>query len=147
MESHKIRRLAREILAVGDDKIWMDPNQTVKIEEALTKEDVRALIVKRLIKKKPPVLQSKGRARILHAKHKKRRKRGQGKRTGTKKARMQKRLKWVQDVRAQRKKLRELREKHPEFFEKIAYSNVYNKIKGRFFKGKKYLEAFLVEAK
>ena len=77
----------------------------------MTKEDVRALVKEGAIKKKQVNSQSKGRARILKLKKKKGRKSGRGKKKGTKKARSEKKPTWMKNVRAQRKKLKELREK------------------------------------
>ena len=46
-------------------------------------------------------------------------------------------------VRAQRAALKELRKTNPAAVEAVGYSNVYNKIKGGFFKGKKYVTEYV----
>ncbi|MEM3574244.1 MAG: 50S ribosomal protein L19e, partial [Candidatus Bathyarchaeia archaeon] len=38
------RRMAAEILGVGIDRVWMNPDDIEKIESAITREDVRRLI-------------------------------------------------------------------------------------------------------
>ena len=132
--------MSAEILDVGHNKIWLDPENLDQIKEAMTKEDVRALIQERLIKKKTPAEQSKARAKVLHKKKKKGRKSGQASKRGTKKARTNQKTKWIKNVRAQRKKLKELKQKG-EIKGKYTYAKLYRMIKGGYFKGKRYVEA------
>ncbi|MDO8627974.1 MAG: 50S ribosomal protein L19e, partial [Candidatus Diapherotrites archaeon] len=68
---------------------------------------------------------------------------GKGKRQGRINARTPKKEKWMMNVRAQRKFLQQLRKDQPGLFEKTSYADVYKKIKGGFFKGKKYIEAYV----
>lgn len=145
MELTKIKRMAAQVLGVGEKKVWINPAQRAKAMEAMTKDDVRGLIAERIVKKRPFLGQSRVRARLLKEKKKKGRKRGYGKRTGTFKARAEKKKSWIKNVRAQRKKLKELKEKSPEAFEKVSYRQIYNKVKGGFFRGKKYVEAAVKE--
>lgn len=144
MELNKIRRMAAQILKVGKNKLWLNPDERDKIKESMTKEDVRALIKDGLIKIKKEKGQSKARARKLKEKKKKGRKGGYGKRKGRKKARARKKKSWVSGVRAQRKKLKELKNKGVKL--SIQYRKAYNMIKGNYFKGKKYVEALAKEA-
>ena len=140
MKLDKVRRLAASILDVGLNKVWLDPSKEAQIKEAMTKEDVRSLIAEKAVKKIKPQSHSRGRARILHEKKRKGRKRGKGKRIGSMNARCNRKARWVKNVRAQRKKLRELKEKG-EIKGKFSYAEIYERIKGGFFKGKKYVEA------
>ena len=134
------------MLGVGETKVWINPAEKAKAEEAMTKDDVRNLIAEGVVKKRQTNFQSRGRARKLIAKKQKGRKRGYGKRSGTFKARFNSKASWMKNVRAQRRVLRELKEKSPALFEKVNYRALYNKIKGGFFKGKKYVEAAVKEA-
>jgi large subunit ribosomal protein L19e len=143
MENRKAKELAAKILKVGVSKIYITPEETAKVKEAMTKDDVRELIANRIIKKRQDNQQSKGRARTLKKQKQKGRKRGYGKRTGTKKTRTEKKKTWMKKVRAQRRTLKELKEKNPEAVKKIGYSNLYKKIKGGFFRGKKYLQEYI----
>jgi large subunit ribosomal protein L19e len=143
MENRKAKELAAKILKVGVGKIFINPQETTKVKEAMTKDDIRGLIADRIIKKRQDNYQSKGRTRVLKSQKKKGRKRGHGKRTGTKKARIEKKKTWMKKVRAQRRTLKELKEKDPEAVKKVGYSNVYKKIKGGYFRGKKYLEEYV----
>ena len=98
-----------------------------------------------IIKKKALAQHSRGAARILHAKKKKGRKRGMGKRTGRKNARQSQKENWVKNVRAQRRMLKELKKGGATF--KKPVRQVYLMIKGNYFKGKKYLLTMVEEAK
>ena len=138
MELNKLKRLSAQVLGVGESKVWFDPAQLEEISQAMTKEDIRGLINSRAIRKKKTQEKSRGGARILHAKKVKGRRRGKGKRTGLKSARMGKKSLWIKNVRAQRKMLRSL--KKTEKFGKKEYGKFYRQIKGNLFRGKKYVE-------
>jgi len=47
------RRLAAEVLECGMNRVWFDPTALDEIASAATKDDIRELIEKGLIKKKP----------------------------------------------------------------------------------------------
>ena len=145
MKLDKVRKMAASILGVGENRVWMNPEQTDRIMEVITKEDARVLIREGIIKKRKPTEQSRGRTRLLLVKKRKGRKKGPGKRTGKKSARSEQRKHWIANVRAQRRVLRELTEKHPEAVKKIGHSKLYKRIKGNYFKGKKYVEAMIAE--
>ncbi len=147
MRPTKAKTIAAEILKTAKDKIWINPNEVKKTKEAITREDIRALIIDGTIKKQLTQSQSRGRARILKTKKAKGRKKGHGKRTGTKKTRTEKKKKWVNKVRSQRKKLKELRTTNTEAVETIGYQKLYKMVKGNYFRGKKYLEKYVKEHK
>jgi len=141
MQQEKVKRLSATVLKCGLNSVWLDPKENEKTKSVMTKEDVRALVKEGIIKKKQKNSQSRARARILKLKKKKGRKQGKGKRKGTKKTRMEKKKKWIQAVRSQRRTLKELRKKSPEAVKKVGYRKLYKRVKGGHFKGKKYLEA------
>ena len=147
MDPRKAKELAATILKVGEGRIYLDPANLTKIADAMTKDDIRSLIAERVIKKRASVDQSKGRARANKAMKDKGRRRGKGKRSGTKKIRTEQRMRWINAVRTQRKTLRELREKNPEAVKELNYSSVYRKIKGNFFRGKRHLVEYVEGAK
>jgi large subunit ribosomal protein L19e len=144
MDLNKIKKLAAQILKVGVGRIYIDPTKSEKAKEAMTKDDIRGLIADRVVKKKPLVNQSRGRARVLAEKKKKGRRSGHGKRKGTKKTRVEKKKTWIGKVRAQRQMLREMRKENPEAVNTLGYGNIYKKIKGNYFKGKKYVKDYIV---
>lgn len=145
MEYERAKRLAAKILKVGITKVWVSPTAKQRIKEAMTKDDVRVLIKEKLITKRKTASHSRGKARILKLKKEKGRKRGKGKRTGTKKTRKGDREYWIKNVRAQRKILKELKKSGAKFKEDPR--KIYLKIKGNFFKGKKQLLAMVEEMK
>lgn len=138
MRIQSVRRIAAKLLNCGESKVWIDQTQGAKVKEAITTEDVKALIKSATIKKKHENFHSRGTARILQAQKRKGRKKGKGKRKGTQKARMKTRESWIKRVRALRKKLTELKAKGeiPEG----QYKKFYKLIKGNYFKGRKQLE-------
>lgn len=147
MDAKKARELAARVLKVGEGRIMIETTGLAKVAEAMTKDDVRALIAERIIRKRPSAEQSKGRARELKAAKAKGRRRGKGKRLATKKRRMEQRSRWINRVRSQRKTLREMREKNPKAVEEIGYSGIYRKINGNYFRGKRHLVEYIEGAK
>ncbi len=145
MKIPKAKKIAAEILNVGLSRIYIDPNNLSRVKEAMTKEDIRALIKERIIRKKKLAEQSRARARKLAEKKKKGRKKGEGKRKGKYSARNKPKKAWMMNVRAQRKLLKKLKEENPKLFEKVSYRDIYRKIKGGFFRGKKHLENYIKE--
>ncbi|HIH16520.1 MAG TPA: 50S ribosomal protein L19e [Candidatus Diapherotrites archaeon] len=139
MQANKLRRLAASVLKCGKSKIWISPDALDRLKEAMTKEDVRLLIKDGVIRWKKESGHSRGRARVLQAKKRKGRKSGEGKRSGTKKARVKQRLRWIANVRAQRAVLRKLRAED-QLKGEFTYAKLYNMVKGGYFKGKKQLE-------
>jgi large subunit ribosomal protein L19e len=145
MKLDKVKKLAAKVFKVGEKRVWIDPAQESKAKEAMTKDDVRQLIAEGVIKKRKPMSLSRARANALMNKKRKGRKKGRGKRKGTPNARTNKKKLWAAKVRAQRKVLREIRKSNPKAFEKVSYADVYRKIKGGYFRGKKYVEAYVKE--
>jgi large subunit ribosomal protein L19e len=115
------RRLAAQILKVGQNRVWIDPERTDDAEAAMTREEIRKLIHEGIIKPLPEKGVSRARARILHEKKKKRRRSGPGSRGGSAHAKISKKEAWMSKIRALRKRLRELKTG------KIITENTYRK--------------------
>ncbi|MFA5746340.1 MAG: 50S ribosomal protein L19e [archaeon] len=135
--SGKLLKKSKHKLVV-DTKVYADNKEFV--DKAITRQDVRDIISKGVIKKKPDTGQSRGRARVLLVKKKLKRKRGQGKRKGTPKAR-QNADTYNLRVRGLRKRLSELK-KEDKLNGKV-YSKIYLMVKGNYFRGKKHLEEYI----
>lgn len=105
------RRLAAQILKIGQNRVWIDPERIEDAEGAITREEVRKLVYEGTIKSKPEKGISRGRGRILHLKKKKGRRSGMGSRTGSPHARISKKEAWMSKIRALRKRLRLLKAK------------------------------------
>ena len=140
MSLKTVRRMAAQLLKVGENKIKMDQHKLEDIGIAMTKEDVKILIGEGKIWKVKPRSPSKGRSRHVKEQKRKGRRRGHGSRKGKVTAREGKKTKWVRKVRGQRRILRELREKG-----KVSeYRRVYRMIKGNYFRTKRHLVNYIV---
>ena len=106
------RRMAAEILKVGENRVWIDPDRADDVELAISREEIRRLIRDRAIKKMPEKGISRARARLIHDKKVEGKRKGQGSHSGAEGARTPTKEAWMKRVRAQRKKLRELRDNH-----------------------------------
>jgi len=135
------RRLAAEVLKVGLDRVWINPSRVKEVAEALTKDDIRDLIKRGIIKKLPIKGQSRARARELHEKKKKGRRRGYGSRKGKATARSDPKREWINRVRAQRELIRTLKER--KLIDNRIYRDLYMKIKGGFFKSRRHILLYL----
>jgi large subunit ribosomal protein L19e len=116
------RRLAAQVLKIGQNRVWINPEKADDVEAAITRDEVRRLIHEGTIKASPEKGISRGRARVLHEKKKKRRRSGPGSRTGSPHARISKKRVWMGRIRPLRKRLHSLKEK------KIIPENAYQKL-------------------
>jgi len=125
------RRLAAQILKVGQGRVWIDPNRIEDVEAAITREEIRKLIHEGVIKPLKEKGVSRARARVVHEKKKKGLRRGPGSRSGAAQAKISKKEAWMNRVRALRKRLREL--KANKTITESTYRNLYTMVKsGRF---------------
>lgn len=116
------RRLAAQILKIGQERVWIDPNRIDDVEAAITREEIRKLIHEGVIKPLKEKGVSRARARVIHEKKRKGLRRGPGCKSGARQARISKKEAWMKRVRALRKRLRELKES------KIITENTYRKL-------------------
>lgn len=122
------KRMAAEVLGVGVNRVWVDPDALGEVAQAVTREDVRELIDDGFIQSKEKEGQSRGRARERREKRRKGRGTGPGKRSGGGTARSPRKREWVNSVRAQRKFLRELRDEGE--IDRSTYREFYRLSKG-----------------
>ena len=101
------RRLAAEILKVGVNRVWIDPDRNEDVEVAITRTEIRKLVHEGAIRQLPAQGVSRARARILHEKKKKGLRLGPGTRQGSSRAKITKKDAWMLRIRALRRKLRE----------------------------------------
>ncbi|MFB6138612.1 MAG: 50S ribosomal protein L19e [Halobacteriaceae archaeon] len=104
------RRLAADVLDVGEGRVWLDPDAQGDIAEAITREDVRDLVDEGAIRAKAAAGNSRGRARERDEKRSEGHRKGPGTRRGTGGAREDGKQRWQRQVRAQRRRLRDLRD-------------------------------------
>ncbi|MFC6733366.1 MULTISPECIES: 50S ribosomal protein L19e [unclassified Haladaptatus] len=131
------RRLAADVLDVGKNKVWMDPEASAEIAEAITREDIRELVADGSIKAKDKRGNSRGRARKRNEKRAYGHRKGPGSRKGKAGARQNKKKDWTSRIRAQRKKLKELRDEGE--LDRTQYRSLYNKASGGEFRSVQYL--------
>ncbi|MFB6241930.1 MAG: 50S ribosomal protein L19e [Candidatus Nanosalina sp.] len=137
------KRIAADIMDVGKDRVWIDPDDMEKVDEAITRQDIRNLIEGGTIQKKDEKGTSKGRARENKKQKSKGRQKGQGSRKGKKTARKDSKEEWMEKIRALRSELKEMKE-NDEISNK-EYRELYNKAKGGFFRNKKHLNNYVEE--
>ncbi len=117
------RRIAAQILKVGGNRVWIDPDRADDVEAAITREDIKRLIHEGSIKSRPEQGISRGRAKALHAKRKKGLRRGVGSHTGSPRAVISKKDAWMAKIRALRNRLRLLKTK--KLITKTTYRDLY----------------------
>jgi large subunit ribosomal protein L19e len=137
--------MAAAIMKVGRDRVWFDSDESEDIEEAVTRDDIRALIKDRVIQSKPVIGTSRGRANFKKAQKAKGRRRGHGSRKGAKGARLPKKRRWITTIRPIRKVLLELRESKQ--ISSATHRKLYGMANGGMFKSKAHLNMYLKEKK
>lgn len=141
MDLKSQRRMAADVMDVGENRVWMDPDQMEKIDEAITRKDIRNLVEGGAIQKKDKKGTSKGRARKNKKQKEKGRRKGHGSRKGPKTARKSEKDEWMDTIRALRSDLKELRDNDEITQEQ--YRELYRKAKGGFFRNRKHLENYV----
>ncbi|NGM69451.1 50S ribosomal protein L19e [Natronolimnobius sp. AArcel1] len=131
------KRLAADVLDVGENRIWLDPDAQGDIAEAITRDEIRELVDEGRIRAADAKGNSRGRARERNAKRSYGHQKGPGKRRGKKGARQNSKEDWQAKIRAQRRKLRELRDKGE--LTPTQYRELYKKAGGGEFRSVRYL--------
>ena len=136
------KRLASRVTGVGIHRIKFDTDHLDDIADAITRQNIRSLITANTIKIKPFTGTSRGRAQ---EKKEQRNKRGttQGKKQGTKGARVGKKTVYVAKVRALRRLLKIAKDRkdltNPEFW------TLYKKVGGNTVRNKAHLRLLMEE--
>jgi len=135
------KRLASELLKCGVHRVRFDDRRLEDIAEAVTRSDIRKLIVSKAIFSLQKKGTSRGRVRYLHFQKAKGRRRGHGSRKGGKKARTPKKRRWIMIIRPIRERLAYLRSKG--LIDRHTYRLFYRQAKGGMFKNKAHLNQHL----
>lgn len=135
------RKIAATVLECGVNRVWIDPERADEVSMAITRAEIRKLIKDNAIKALPENSQSKGRARVLAEKKKKGRRVGAGSKKGKKYAVVSKKTRWMNRIRAQRKKLVDLRDRR--VITVNTYRSLYRKAKGGEFRSVAELERYI----
>jgi large subunit ribosomal protein L19e len=137
------KRLAADVLDVGENRVWFDPDAQGEIVDAITREDVRELVEDGLIQAKDAKGNSRGRARERDAKRSYGHRTGPGTRKGRAGARENSKDAWKSRIRAQRRTLRELRDSGD--LSPSEYRELYDMAKGGEFDSVRRLETYARE--
>ncbi len=133
------RRIASDVLDVGESRVWLDPSKFKDIKEAITRADIESLISKGVIKKKELKGQSRARARVLHEKKRRGHRKGIGSRKGEKSARMA--FEWIDKVRALRNEL--FKQRKQGKIDQKEFRQLYRKIKGNSFHSVNHMRNYI----
>lgn len=103
------RRLAAQILKIGRNRVWIDPERMDDVEGAITREEVRKLIHEKVIASLPEKGVSRARAKVIQRKKRKGRRKGPGSHGGSGFAKISRKERWMSKIRSLRKRLRDLK--------------------------------------
>ena len=133
------KRVASGLLKCGVHRVWVDdrPEVQERISEAVTRDDVRLLIVQRFIRKHQKKGISRGRAKAMAFQRSKGRRRGHGSRKGHGGARTPKKEAWMTKVRALRDELNNLRADGA--IDAAQYRRYYRRAKGGVYNSRNHL--------
>jgi large subunit ribosomal protein L19e len=133
------RRLAADLLKCGIHRVKLDPEKLEEISEAITREDIRRLIKDGVIWKE----QEKGISRARVGARKRKKSRGPGSKEGGKYSRLSRKERWMIRVRAQRRRLKELRDRG--LITRTTYRKVYMMVKAGAFKSVASMMEYLTQ--
>jgi large subunit ribosomal protein L19e len=135
------RKLTASVLNCGIHRVWINPERADEVSLAITRAEIRKLIKDNAIKLLPENSQSRGRARVLAEKKKKGRRVGPGSKKGKKYSIVTKKTRWMNRIRAQRKRLVGLRDRR--VITVSTYRSLYRKAKGGEFRSVSELERYI----
>ncbi|MDY6769058.1 MAG: 50S ribosomal protein L19e [Candidatus Nanohaloarchaea archaeon] len=127
------KRMAADILDVGESRVWIDPDRVDDVEGAITKQDMRNLIESGVVRK----TEKEGTTRRTDRSGGD----GPGSRSGTAGARKSDKEEWTEKIRALRSELKDLREDGD--ISPSQYRELYDKASGGFFRSKKHMELYI----
>jgi len=117
------RRLAAQILKVGKNRVWIDPERVGDVEGSITREEIRKLIHEKIIVPLPQQGISRGRAKTIQGKKRKGRRKGPGSRCGSGFSKISRKEVWMTKIRSLRKKIRGLKESR--VIAETTYTKIY----------------------
>ena len=139
------RRIAAEILDIGKNRVWIDPERVDDISMAITREDIRTYIKQGAIKPRYKKGVSRSRARIIHIKKVQGRKRGEGSRKGKKYAVVSRKRRYILRIRPIRSHLKKLRARR--VITPSTYRQLYRWADGNMFRSVAHLDQFIKDKK
>jgi len=143
MKLNNQKRIAAKVLKKGIKKIKFDPTRLGDIKEAITRSDIKGLVLDKAISADPKRGTSRSRARKIIIQKRKGRKTGKGSRTGVITSRLPRKENWMNHLRKQRQFIQELRDK--KLISTQVYRTMYSKTKGGFFRSRNHIKIYLTE--
>ncbi|HII15302.1 MAG TPA: 50S ribosomal protein L19e [Nanoarchaeota archaeon] len=137
------KRLAAQVLKVGESRVWFDPERLNEIKEAITKRDIRKLVGDLAIQAKPSTGVSRFGARKIATQKRKGRRQGEGSRKGTPNARKSRKDLWMAKIRSQRDFLTSLKESG--LIAPASYRKIYLMCKGGYFRSIRHIKMYMEE--
>ena len=122
------RRLAADVLDVGENSIWLDPDRQDDLADAITRDEIRDLVDEGAIEADRAEGNSRGQARERNEKRSYGHRKGPGTRRGKAGARENDKQQWQSSIRAQRRTLRDLRD--DGVLNPAQYRDLYDQSKG-----------------
>jgi large subunit ribosomal protein L19e len=135
------RRLAADILKVGESRVWIDPERIDYVEAAITREEIRKLIHEKVVKSLPETGVSRARARVFAEKRKKGLRRGPGGKSGPARSKISKKEAWMNRIRPIRKHLTELKDSRA--IAESTYRKLYDMSESGVFQSKAEVERYI----
>jgi large subunit ribosomal protein L19e len=137
------KELAADVLDVGKNRVWFDPEAQGEIAEAITREDIRELVQEGVIQAEAARGNSRGRARKRNEKRAFGHRKGPGTRKGKAGARKDRKEDYQDRIRAQRRTLRDLRDDGT--LSRSQYRRLYRMANGGEFDSVRRLYAYIEE--
>lgn len=132
------RRIAANIMKIGENRVWLDPEDIDTISSAITRSEIRKLIHEGAIRPIPKIGTSRGRTRTLKSKKRVGRRTGAGSRKGPSTNR---KTDWISRIRSIRDRLRELRDKR--MIPTQTYRRLFLMAKGGSFRNASHLDEYI----
>jgi large subunit ribosomal protein L19e len=135
------RRLAAEIMKIGENRVWIDPERIDYVEAAITREEIKKLIHEKVVRSLPEKGISRARARVFAEKRKKGLRRGPGGKSGPARSKITKKQAWMSRIRPVRRRLRELKDSRA--ITESVYRKMYDMSESGVFESKAELERYI----
>ena len=137
------KRIAASVLKCSPKRVVFDSAKLSQIKEAITKADMRGLVIDGFVTKIPKRGISNSRTNKIRIQKTKGKRKGHGSRKGKKFARTPRKKEWISRIRLQRELIAILKEKN--LIDNKTYWMLYAKCKGGFFRSRRHLKLYIEE--